>query len=60
MIIDRPNTDKITGFAGARFCPDDGTMVEKNEVRDPLHRLFETEMSEMFEEIENYTWISEN
>ena len=58
MNFDGPNIEKITGFAGAMFndCINKGD--DRKPAKDRLHRLFDSDITEMFEGSESFTWIS--
>ena len=53
-----PDIDKITGFAGAKFSECVGESNKQKAADNPLRKLFDSDNSEMFEESENFTWIS--
>lgn len=57
MNFDGPNIEKITGFAGARFNDCINKDDDRKPAKDPLHRLFDPDITEMFEGSESFTWI---
>ncbi|MCR5602993.1 MAG: hypothetical protein K6G27_04745 [Lachnospiraceae bacterium] len=52
-----PIIERITGFAGAQFGECKETETGQRSETDPLHKLFESDRSEMFEGSESFTWI---
>ena len=58
MSFDEPNIEKITGFAGAKFSECINKTDDNRLAKNPLQRLFDSDVGEMFEGTENFTWIS--
>ena len=59
MSFDDPNIEKITGFAGAKFSECISKADDNRAAKNPLHRLFDSDIGEMFEGTETFTWIDE-
>ena len=58
MSFDEPNIEKITGFAGAKFSECVDKADDKWPSNNPLRKLFDSDVGEMFEGTESFTWIS--
>ena len=58
MSFDEPNIEKITGFAGVKFSECINEADDKRPTKNPLRKLFDSDVGEMFEGTESFTWIS--
>ena len=58
MSFDEPNIENITGFAGAKFSECVNKADDKRPTKNPLRKLFDSDVGEMFEGTESFTWIS--
>ncbi len=54
----KPNIEKLTGFAGAKFNEGIEESNKQKAADNPLRKLFDSDNSEMFEGSESFTWIS--
>ena len=54
----KPNIEKLTGFAGAKFNESIEESNKQKAADNPLPKLFDSDNSEMFEGSESFTWIS--
>ena len=58
MSFDEPNIENITGFAGAKFSECINKADDNRSAKNPLQRLFDSDIGEMFEGSESFTGIS--